>query len=106
MLIEFRVENHRSLRDEQVLTMEAAPLGDPKDPRPRQVDGHAERLLPVAALYGPNASGKSNVLHHRAATTAAVTLNPFCGPAKKNFTTSVNSSAAPRLHTYCGWVVR
>lgn len=62
MLIEFRVENHRSLRDEQVLTMEAAPLGDPKDPRPRQVDGHAERLLPVAALYGPNASGKSNVL--------------------------------------------
>ena len=26
MLIEFRVENHRSLRDEQVLTMEAAAL--------------------------------------------------------------------------------
>jgi len=37
---------------------------------------------------------------------AGTTCNPFCGPAKKNFTTSVNSSAAPRLHTYCGWVVR
>ena len=62
MLIEFRVENHRSLRDEQVLTMEASSVGDPSDPRPRKVSGHAEKLLPVAALYGANASGKSNVL--------------------------------------------
>jgi predicted ATPase len=62
MLIEFRVANHRSLRDEQVLTMEAGRLGDDTDPRPRQVRGHDEKLLPVAALYGANASGKSNVL--------------------------------------------
>jgi AAA15 family ATPase/GTPase len=62
MLIEFRVENHRSLRDEQVLTMEAGRVGDETDSRPRHVPGHAEGLLPVAALYGANASGKSNVL--------------------------------------------
>lgn len=63
MLIEFRVENHRSLRDEQVLTMEAAPrVGDADDPRPRQVAGHDKPLLPAAVLYGANASGKSNVL--------------------------------------------
>jgi hypothetical protein len=62
MLIEFRVENHRSLRDEQVLTMEAGRVGDETDPRPRQVAGHAEKLLTVAGLYGANASGKSNVL--------------------------------------------
>ncbi|GAB4136806.1 MAG: ATP-binding protein [Planctomycetaceae bacterium] len=62
MLIEFRVENHRSLRDEQALTMEAANLGDKDDPCPRKVDGHKKKLLPVAALYGANASGKSNVL--------------------------------------------
>ena len=31
MLIEFRVENHRSLRDEQVLTMEAGRVGDEAD---------------------------------------------------------------------------
>lgn len=63
MLIEFRVENHRSLRDEQVLTMEAGRIGDTADSRPRHVDGHSECLLPVAALYGANASGKSNVLN-------------------------------------------
>ncbi len=62
MLIEFRVENHRSLRDEQVLTMEAGRVGDDADPRPRHVPGYGEGLLPAAALYGANASGKSNVL--------------------------------------------
>lgn len=62
MLIEFRVENHRSLRDEQVLTMEAGRGGDENDPRPRTVAGHSERLLCAAALYGANASGKSNLL--------------------------------------------
>jgi AAA15 family ATPase/GTPase len=62
MLIEFRVENHRSLRDEQMLTMEAGRVGDGTDPRPRRVPGHPEPLLSVAVLYGANASGKSNVL--------------------------------------------
>lgn len=62
MLIEFRVENHRSIRDEQVLTLEAANLGDDDDPRPRKVLGHNKPLLPAAAIYGANASGKSNVL--------------------------------------------
>ena len=62
MLIEFRVANHRSLRDEQVLSMVAGRSGEEVDPRPRRVPGHSEKLLPVASLYGANASGKSNVL--------------------------------------------
>jgi uncharacterized protein len=75
MLIEFRVENHRSLRDEQVLTMEAGRVGDDADPRPRQVAGYSEKLLPVAALYGANASGKSNVLDALAFMRGAVLLS-------------------------------
>jgi uncharacterized protein len=75
MLIEFRVENHRSLRDEQVLTMEAGRVGDDADPRPRQVAGYSEKLLPVAALYGANASGKSNVLNAMAFMRDAVLLS-------------------------------
>jgi hypothetical protein len=62
MLIEFRVENHRSIRDEQALTMRAGRVGAPDDPRPRAVPGDKAGVLPVAALYGANASGKSNVL--------------------------------------------
>ena len=62
MLIEFRVENHRSLRGEQVVPMEAGRVGDETDPRPRKVPGYSEKLLTVMGLYGANASGKSNVL--------------------------------------------
>jgi len=75
MLIEFRVANHRSLRDEQVLTMEAGRVGDETDPRPRHVPGHSERLLTVAGLYGANASGKSNVLAALSFMREAVTMS-------------------------------
>jgi hypothetical protein len=62
MLVEFRVENHRSIREEQVFSMEAGRVGDATDIRPRHVQGSSAPLLPVAAIYGANASGKSNVL--------------------------------------------
>lgn len=62
MLIEFRLENHRSIRDEEVFTMEAGRVGDSKDHRVRKVAGHNKPVLSVAALYGANASGKSNLL--------------------------------------------
>jgi uncharacterized protein len=62
MLIEFRVENHRSIREEQALTMEAGRVGAADDGVSRIVPGYDEKLLPVVALYGANASGKSNVL--------------------------------------------
>ena len=62
MLVQFRVENHRSLRDEQVLSMVAAKTGDKDDARLIRRDELAEALLPAVALYGANASGKSNVL--------------------------------------------
>lgn len=75
MLIEFRVANHRSLRDEQVLTMEAGRVGDETDPRPRRVPGYSESLLTVAGLYGANASGKSNVLAALAFMQEAVLMS-------------------------------
>jgi AAA15 family ATPase/GTPase len=74
MLIEFRTENYRSLRDEQVLTLEASLSAD-SDPRPRKVPGHDESLLPAAVLYGANASGKSNVLSAFAFMRDAVVLS-------------------------------
>jgi len=63
MLIQFRVENHRSLRDEQTLSLVAAPIGLAIDPRLIHSNAVSEALLPAIAIYGANASGKSNVLH-------------------------------------------
>jgi len=97
VLVEFRVENYRSLRDEQVLTLEAANVGDENDPRPRQVAGYDKKLLPVAVLYGGNASGKTNVLaaldfmraavvesHARWNPTGGVPRDPFAWGPKRS----------------------
>lgn len=62
MLIQFRVENHRSLRDEQTLSLVAASTEE-ADPRLIHAQTLSEPLLPAVAIYGANASGKSNVLN-------------------------------------------
>jgi AAA15 family ATPase/GTPase len=62
MLIELRVENHRSILDEQVLTMETGNIRSSEDTLSRRVKGYSKTLLPAVALYGANASGKSNIL--------------------------------------------
>jgi|SRR3954469_7141757 len=60
MLIRFSVSNFRSLRDKQEVSMVAAF----KDNRPELFHSEAlgVDLLRVAGIYGPNASGKSNIL--------------------------------------------
>jgi uncharacterized protein len=68
-LIEFRTQNHRSLRDEQVLSLVAASESHPGLIHPAGLD---ETLLSVAAIYGANASGKSNVLDALAFMARAV----------------------------------
>ncbi len=55
MLLSFRVVNHRSLRDEQQLNL--APAFDADRP-----EGTNWPAVPVAAIFGANASGKSNLI--------------------------------------------
>lgn len=59
MLRSFRVGNHRSIRDEQELSL--LPVYDKRQP-----------VVPVAALYGANASGKTNLLDALSFMRAAV----------------------------------
>lgn len=62
MLIQFSVQNHRSLRDEHSLSLTAAAFGS-EDERLIRTPALSDRVLPAVALYGANASGKTNVLH-------------------------------------------
>ncbi len=63
MLLEFRVKNYRSIRDEQVLSLVAS-----VDKKLASTNVAATglkapgRVVRTAAVYGPNASGKSNLL--------------------------------------------
>ena len=60
MLIQFRVENFLSIKDNVVLSLLSSK--DNEHPEHLIVDGR-KRYLKSAVIYGANASGKSNVLH-------------------------------------------
>jgi hypothetical protein len=59
VLLGFQVSNHRSFLDTAELSMSAV---DQDRPAARQFDRLSERVLTVAGIFGPNASGKSNLL--------------------------------------------
>lgn len=61
MFLRFRFSNFRSFRDEQELSLIKGPFSD-KGSIPRSgIHPIKESVLPVAAIYGANASGKTNV---------------------------------------------
>jgi len=61
MLIEFKVSNYRSIRQEQTLSFVAA--GADKKLPGNVLDTSHGRFLKAAALFGANASGKSNMIY-------------------------------------------
>ena len=58
MLIQFNFKNFKSFREEATLDLSAAKMTEFSD---RVVTVGSEKILPVAAIYGANASGKSNI---------------------------------------------
>jgi len=62
MLLRFVVENFMSIRNEAELSLVASAIKDRADTTlPSRYTKHG--VLPVLSIYGPNASGKSNILH-------------------------------------------
>lgn len=61
MILQFSVTNHRSIKDQAIINMQAT-----KDKSMEEcllkID-EKKSLVPVMALYGANSAGKSNVLH-------------------------------------------
>src|SRR5580704_17766676 len=69
MLLRFEASNFRSILEPVELSMIAV---DQDRPAAREFYLLAERVLAVAGIYGPNASGKSNVVEAIAWLSAAV----------------------------------
>ena len=89
MLLRFQVTNFRSFRAQQTLSMVAGPFKDHAE-AVFHPSGVEEGVLPVAAMYGANASGKTNVIlalrfmrdavknsHARWEPDTAIELEPF-----------------------------
>ena len=58
MLIQFSFKNYKSFREEATFDLSAAKMTEFSE---RVVSIGSEKILPVAAIYGANASGKSNI---------------------------------------------
>lgn len=58
MIIEFGVENFRSIKKSVTLSLEAEPL---KNKKVQVLATDQIKVLPTAAIFGPNSSGKSNI---------------------------------------------
>lgn len=69
MLLRFEAANYRSILEPVELSMIAV---DGDRPSTRGFDLLAERVLTIAGIYGPNASGKSNVVESLAWLSTAV----------------------------------
>ena len=61
MLLQFSVTNHRSIRNTAIISMKASTDKSLSDCLISPDE--KKQLVPVLALYGANAAGKSNVLH-------------------------------------------
>jgi hypothetical protein len=102
MILRFHVSNYRSFQTEQQLSLIASALKDEDKPvlRPKRID---EGVLPVAAIYGANASGKTNVIlamrfmcraivesHARWAPDEPIPVEPFASQASEPSTFSLD----------------
>ena len=63
MIVEIKVKNYRSYKEEASLTFEALneSFNSESVAEVQLEDGNTKRLLKTAAILGPNASGKSNI---------------------------------------------
>ena len=82
MLIQFNFKNYKSFRDETALDLSATKM---KEFESSVVTIGGEKILPVAAVYGANASGKSNVYSAFEFMTAYVKKSFFYGDDDKTF---------------------
>ena len=77
MLIQFRYKNFKSFRDDTILDFSATKITEHSD---RVIQIGSEKILPTAAIFGANASGKSNVIQaFRFMTTYVIESFAFGG---------------------------
>ena len=101
MLIEYRVKNFRSLRDEQVLSLVASKDKALQDTHTQATGiSAAPTLLRSAVVYGANASGKSNLIKalqymRGVVTESATAIQPGQTFAVQPFRLDADSASQP-----------
>ncbi len=99
MLISFTVGNFLSFREKTKFTMKASSVREYRDTHTQKID-EDEFVLKSAALYGPNASGKSNLLKSilfftRFIRTSAESMKGIEGVPDNRFKLSTSAHKRP-----------
>lgn len=102
MLLRFGVENHLSMRDRQELSLAASPLRDGKTGLIDCAGAPNGQALPAAMIYGPNASGKSNLVAALSAMRTAILYSHSRGEpgghlSRKPFALDPKCAEAPSI---------
>ena len=82
MLVQFSVKNFMSFKEKQEFSMEAG-IGNENLSNIISIDNINERVLKTAALYGANASGKTNLVKAFSAAIMMVRLSNNRQPGEK-----------------------
>ena len=82
MIIEFTLKNFRSFKDEATLSMEAEGLSSNKSKILETANGLS--LLPSSAIFGANASGKTNVIKAMSFMLVAMKNTDITNPSTGN----------------------
>ena len=100
MLLRFSVSNHLSFKEPQELSFVASSLKDREDGLIACPPAATGYVLPAVLIYGPNASGKSNLLDalrfmQREVVHSQVERKPGDGVARQAFQLDPDTVAAP-----------
>lgn len=82
MLCQYSVKNFKSIKDEITFDMQATSIKEHEDRVIECADG--EKFLPVAAIYGPNGGGKSNLMESMFTLKAKI-LRPVLAAKNEKF---------------------
>ena len=82
MLIQFSVKNFKSFKDKQIFSMEAG-SGNENLENIITINENDERILKTTALYGANASGKTNLISAFASAIFMIRLSNNRQPGEK-----------------------
>lgn len=100
MLLRFAVSNHLSIKDTQELSFIKSALKGPEDGLLSTPALPKEKVLPAAIIYGPNASGKTNLLDALAFMKTAILQSqrhwaPDAGVPRKPFALNQACASEP-----------
>ena len=91
MLIKYSVENFKSIKDKIQLNLDATSVSELQE---SIIEKEGDSYLPLAAIYGPNGGGKSNIIESIFVLRNKIIL-PVMNSIESDYQKNVNVKMTP-----------